>query len=266
VVSEICRIAALLHQGYVKRAQFSAHSRLCSATLVERRSGSWGKAVIVAGLQPTPQAEMTRKRRIPEEDVHRIVYDVYRKLGRAPTNSEFERLSNHSIALLRRRGLSLARAVTEAINRFGDQRDEHVIEPTRVVLMPINGERSDKRKQCYGEYIDFRAMPHAPMNECGVLIIFGMLAADLGYKILFVQDRFPDCIALRTRPDKKCELARIEFEYLSSRFRDQGHLASECDVIVCWRHDWPDCPVEVVELQSVVQRITNERRHNRGAA
>jgi hypothetical protein len=25
----------------------------------------------------------------------------------------------------------------------------------------------------------------------------------------------------------------------------------ECDMIVCWRHNWEDCPLEVLELKSL---------------
>lgn len=42
----------------------------------------------------------------------------------------------------------------------------------------------------------------------------------------------------------------MEFEYLSANFRTHGHLPEECDIIICWRHNWDDCPrdLEVCEL------------------
>lgn len=44
---------------------------------------------------------------------------------------------------------------------------------------------------------------------------------------------------------------RIEFEFRSSSFKAHAHAAAGCDVIVCWHHDWPDCPtrIEVIELK-----------------
>ncbi|HLW54058.1 MAG TPA: hypothetical protein VKW06_14570 [Candidatus Angelobacter sp.] len=33
-----------------------------------------------------------------------------------------------------------------------------------------------------------------------------------------------------------------------------GHAASGCDVIVCWAHNWPECPLEVVDLSKVMGR------------
>jgi hypothetical protein len=50
---------------------------------------------------------------------------------------------------------------------------------------------------------------------------------------------------------------RIEFEFESRNFRDHGHDVDGCDVIVCWRHNWTECPahLEVLELQSVIQTL-----------
>jgi plasmid stabilization system protein ParE len=30
---------------------------------------------------------------------------------------------------------------------------------------------------------------------------------------------------------------------------------TEFDVIVCWKNDWPDCPLRVVELRSDIMRL-----------
>lgn len=51
---------------------------------------------------------------------------------------------------------------------------------------------------------------------------------------------------------------RIEFEFESRNFRDHGHPSNGCDVIVCWRHNWPECPsnLEVVELSRVIQSLS----------
>jgi hypothetical protein len=49
----------------------------------------------------------------------------------------------------------------------------------------------------------------------------------------------------------------IEFEYQSSNFHDHGHSPEDCDLIVCWIHDWEDCPIEVLELMSQVKYLPN---------
>ncbi|HUG93991.1 MAG TPA: hypothetical protein VML55_24385 [Planctomycetaceae bacterium] len=44
-----------------------------------------------------------------------------------------------------------------------------------------------------------------------------------------------------------------KFEHRSRKFREHGHDPAGCDLVVCWRHDWPDCPVEVLELSRVLE-------------
>jgi hypothetical protein len=47
----------------------------------------------------------------------------------------------------------------------------------------------------YGNPIDFRGLRHEPVNEQGVVFLFGMLARELGYAVEAVQAGYPDCEA-----------------------------------------------------------------------
>ena len=49
---------------------------------------------------------------------------------------------------------------------------------------------------------------------------------------------------------------RVEFECRSRSFLYHDYDAAACDVIVCWQHDWPDCPVEVLALKDVVSGLS----------
>jgi hypothetical protein len=97
------------------------------------------------------------------------------------------------------------------------------------------------------------------VNEQGVVLLFGMLAKDLGYMIEAAQKGFPDCEAMRQVAPERWQRVHIEFEFESRNFRDHGHPASGCDAIVCWRHNWDECPenIEVVELSSVIESLAN---------
>ena len=98
-------------------------------------------------------------------------------------------------------------------------------------------------------------MVFAPINEAGVVALFGMAAADLGYRIETVTTGFPDCTARRHAGGGRWEGVRIEFEFRSRAFRDHGHDADGCDMIVCWEHDWPDCPLEVLALREAIAAL-----------
>lgn len=104
----------------------------------------------------------------------------------------------------------------------------------------------------YGDPIDFRGLRHAPVNEQGVVFLFGIVARELGYSIEAVQAGFPDCEGKRRVDVDRWQRVRIEFE--SKNFRDHGHDPDGCDVVVCWRHNWADCPstLEVIELRTVI--------------
>jgi hypothetical protein len=107
-----------------------------------------------------------------------------------------------------------------------------------------------KDRPVMGEPFDRRPMTNAPVNELGVMVLFGMMAAGLGLQVESVQGKFPDCIARRQVAPGKWQYLRIEFEYESKNFKLHGHDPKGCDVIVCWRHNWRECPaeIEVVEL------------------
>jgi hypothetical protein len=110
----------------------------------------------------------------------------------------------------------------------------------------------------YGDPLDFRGLRHAPVNEDGVVFLFGMVARELGYLVESVQVGFPDCEAKRQVAPGQWQRVRIEFEFESRNFRDHGHAAEGCDIIVCWVHNWAEYPVhlEVVELKSVIKLLS----------
>jgi hypothetical protein len=114
-----------------------------------------------------------------------------------------------------------------------------------------------ENRPVYGNHLDFRGLRHEPVNENGVIFLFGIVARELGYSVEAVQQGFPDCEAKRLVGVGKWQRARIEFEYESRNFRDHGHPVDGCDVIVCWRHNWPECPehIEVLELSEIINQL-----------
>jgi hypothetical protein len=109
----------------------------------------------------------------------------------------------------------------------------------------------------YGAPINFRGLRHAPTNEQGVVYLFGMVSSELGLIVEAIQPAYPDCEAKRCidKRQNRWQAVRIEFEFSCSKFRDHRHDPAGCDVIVCWEHDWPECPLEVIELRSVIATL-----------
>jgi len=119
------------------------------------------------------------------------------------------------------------------------------------------GQEPCGRPVVYGEPLGLAAMAHAPTNELGVLFLFGIVAADLGFRVERLQAAFPDCEAKREVAPGKWELVLLELEIYSRNFKSHRHDPRGCHGIVCWKHNWPDCPewLEVIELSKVVKRL-----------
>jgi hypothetical protein len=103
------------------------------------------------------------------------------------------------------------------------------------------------------------AFPYEPVNEMGVMVLFSMLAQQLGFVIESVQGGFPDCQAKIEVEPGRWQHFRVEFEYESLQFKKHGHDPTQCDLIVCWRHNWKNCPpnLQVLELSKIVKSFTN---------
>jgi hypothetical protein len=122
---------------------------------------------------------------------------------------------------------------------------------TRPILLPglIKGE------PVYGPPTVDAHLMLAPTNEQGVLFLFGAVARRLGFVVLRMQTEYPDCEALREMEPGLWQLIRIEFEYESRNFLMHGHRSEKCDLIVCWKHNWKESPLEVIELSSLIRQI-----------
>ena len=110
------------------------------------------------------------------------------------------------------------------------------------------------RKRVFGDKVAFKSLSCAPVNELGVVYLFGVLHDTFDFKIESIQAGFPDCIARRRAGQNRWEEVRIEFEYDSRSFVSHGHDPNGVDLIVCWRHNWMDYPkeIEIIELSSLM--------------
>jgi hypothetical protein len=89
--------------------------------------------------------------------------------------------------------------------------------PGKVRYPPLD------HRPTYGQPMDFRGLRHEPVNEQGVVLLFGMVAKELGYTVEAVQSAFPDCEAKRQIGPQRWQRVHLEFEFESRNFRDHGH-------------------------------------------
>jgi hypothetical protein len=117
-----------------------------------------------------------------------------------------------------------------------------------------SGEQERPEKGGYGSLMRFGPMVCAPTNEQGVIFLFGAMAEDLGFVVLKMGTGYPDCEAFRVVNGDRQERVKIEVEFESRNFLKHLHDVKKCDLIVCWRHNWPECPLPVIELSSIASR------------
>jgi hypothetical protein len=101
----------------------------------------------------------------------------------------------------------------------------------------------------YGTPLLSSPLSCSPINELGVVFLFGAVAREMGFVVTRLQQEFPDCEALRQVQPGRWQRVLIEFEYESRNFLVHDHKAEDCDLIICWNHNWPECPLEVLELK-----------------
>ncbi|MDA8169450.1 MAG: hypothetical protein M0Z59_07110 [Nitrospiraceae bacterium] len=233
---------------------------------------SWNEAVQAAGFAP-----YLKNRPINPDALIEDWGKIVRKLRRIPTRIQFKRYGAFSPSVFEKR-IGPWSVLPAKFREFAADKPEwadvvallpleNVRPPVMSSMSPpghtksvtLNRQHSKlDDRPTYGNPIDFRGLRHEPVNEQGVVFLFGMVARELGYHVEAVQTGYPDCEAKRQVDADKWQRVRIEFEFESRNFRDHGHHPDGCDIIVCWRHNWPECPsnLEVVELATVIQTLS----------
>jgi len=136
---------------------------------------------------------------------------------------------------------------------------DNMIDKQTIKLIPqtIKPKIAKKKPKHLGEPVRFRGLKFAPVNETGVAFLFGMVGHELGFVVEALRTESPDCEGKRCldTSDDQWEQVKIDFEYRSSDFQKYDANENESDLVVCWIHDWEECPIEVLELQAVIKLL-----------
>ncbi len=241
---------------------------------IRKHFGSYSAALRECNLE----SENRSGQRVPLDKLFVDWAGVVQTLKKAPSLSEYEMLSKYSVKPLVRcfgtwrqvpfglkqyaEGAGLAEQWSEALElaaiKEEDEGAEFLMPPKAATSRPVIPAGPAKRTKAvlegpaYGPPMWPGPLAHSPANELGVVFLFGAMAERMGFVVHRLQAEFPDCEAIRHVGEDKWQKVRIEFEYESRNFLKHMHEASECDLIVCWRHNWEECPLEVVELRSAI--------------
>ncbi|HEV7675793.1 MAG TPA: hypothetical protein VGQ12_14780 [Candidatus Angelobacter sp.] len=242
---------------------------------VSRRDLSRNFGTLQQALRECKLERSSGNKKVDMENLFHDWARVARSLKKLPTMKEYGALSQYSVRPLKTRFVSW-NFVPGGLKRFAEE--SGLVEEWKDVLALVNDAREPQPaspltfagpfaqtmpgQPTYGTPIQCGALVFAPTNEFGVLFLFGAIADRLGFLVLRVQAAFPDIEALRMVERDKLQRVRVELEQESRNFLRHGHDPNGCDLIVCWEHNWEECPLEVIELKTVIAKIAGTDRKN----
>lgn len=270
-IIEAAKEAAKQVAGPLSRADFVRITEISMHQIYTKfPEGGWSAVKKMAGL-----SFHSKGKPLTDDDLLNEYHRVVSILGDIPTLAVFNDKATISADVISRRfgrSKGIVKKYMEWLKinypdspllqriRVKEKSSAQIKEPPTTKLSS-EWERGDG--PVYGAPIDFRGLRHAPINENGVIFLFGMVSYELGFIVEAIHNAYPDCEAKRCidRRGNRWQRVRIEFEHRSSHFRDHGHNPQNCDLIVCWKHDWVDCPIEVIELKKVIKELPKEVRY-----
>ncbi len=268
IIEEIQRIARKKNVKKLTWSEFSVESGISRWQIYQEFEG-WREACELAGLEANYQNIPIKDKDLFEE-MSRVFLDFdgictrtkFDKLSKYSVDTYKKRFGNwHQILIVFRRWLEQKEIDFPFIEELPTDTisDVTVTQQPQEQNMPELQQWQNMGGTTYGPFLNFRGLQHAPLNEQGLIFLFGMVCHELGFVVEAVRPDYPDCEAKRLVDKKqdKWERVRIEFEFKSSSFKVHGHKPDLCDVIICWEHDWPDCPLEVIELKSVIESLSS---------
>ena len=232
----------------------------------------WSDACREAGVEYD-----TSRDKISDDTLLSDWANVTRSLDHVPSVKEYELYGNHTRKPFDRLGIGkwvdIPRVfeqryatvkewgdVVAIIHKDSEEKERKKFsnkEKDRVTSSARRWHEKLENRPIFGNPIDFRGLRHEPVNEQGVVFLFGMVARELGYLVEAIQSGFPDCEAKRQVSHGQWQPVQIEFEYASKNFVEHGHDPDNCDVIVCWKHNWQECPenLEVLVLSDELKTL-----------
>jgi len=208
------------------------------------------------------------------DELFRDWAQIARKMKKLPNMTEYEHQSKYSVRPLVgrfKRWAQMPRGMHEYARQqkldveYADVmnliREHYQGEPEsgwlleRPVDLKATGAYELPDRPVFGTPLTTMHMAYGPINEQGVMFLFALLAHDLGFVVELIRTEYPDCMALRQVGPERWQRVWIEFEFESRNFLKHFHDSTRADIIVCWTHNWPECPLPVIELKGLVKRL-----------
>lgn len=199
--------------------------------------GTWTEILTQAGIQPNENKPPDNG--YSDHDVINEFINVANSLGRLPTQAEFTQNSKYSVRPYTSRWGKWSQVKHHFAQNHVSSFTFNV--PDTISVKPVSATRRP-------ELPDDIPLRFQPRNEMETIVLFALLAEELGYKIRMVRADFPDA-----ELERNGKIIMAEFEYESGNYIQHGHpLDADC-ICICWRHTRDLGSVKVLALEDVLQ-------------
>jgi hypothetical protein len=197
IITTLQNLAASLKKDTLSKQDVN---RVLPASSINTYFGSLGNALEAAGLCRASSSEHLDAFRseYSNNDLFISVFQVEQQVGREPKAMEYTVRGAYSIRPFRKRFGPWPEVLKHY--RKWKQEQNSTVNPEIVVTpeqspniafskakiegcqpLPNHPNMNFQPAQLYGEPIDFRGLRHAPINEQGVVYLFGMVSRELGF-------------------------------------------------------------------------------------
>ncbi len=129
------------------------------------------------------------------------------------------------------------------------------------VMIPDLAPETPPEQRLKGERLRFRGLQFPPADRNGVIFLFGMVAIELGFFLETAGDN-AGFSGYRTHRLDETEWSsvRLVFVHHSAELISKGAELDAFSHVVCWEHDWSQCPLPVLGLSTLIQELPNFKR------
>lgn len=131
LISDLINVRLKLEKERITKEEYSIHGKFSKGT-IEKRFGTWNKALLKAGLSLNTQFD------ISDEELFQNIEEVWIKLGRQPRYSEFRYpLSKYSVGPYEKRFGGWIKALQKFVEYINsetkDEQSDKILEPQKEI-------------------------------------------------------------------------------------------------------------------------------------
>jgi hypothetical protein len=201
------------------------------------RLGTWSAAVQKAGLEPNPSQQPPRQPEITKQQLVDEFIRVANELGRISGTHQFRAKSCYSWTPYKTNWGSWRQAVDFIIGEYGHR-----------FCFEVKTSKQKKATTPRKRLSISCPLLFEPQNEYETIALFCLLAEELGFAIKSIRSDFPDGLLEQNGTD-----VPVEFEFLSSNYRQHCHPANFNGTVICWRKDDDLDGIKIISLEEYLK-------------